>query len=132
MNELILLYCHETSGWLVFVRFLEEIEDIKRHCKINWPLEIAHRATYMWWLSAPFMSQLLGFYCWINQSRTDKIMMNRIERWTKLGYDQHYLMLFFVLISQQNKISITYLVVFLKKVGNCMHYVLNFFVLIKI
>ena len=30
MNERILLYYYETSGRLVFVRFLEEIEDTKK------------------------------------------------------------------------------------------------------
>ena len=30
MNEQILLYYYETSGQLVFVRFLEEIEDTKK------------------------------------------------------------------------------------------------------
>ena len=29
---------YDTSGSLVFVRFLEEIEDTKRHFEINWPL----------------------------------------------------------------------------------------------
>ena len=32
-NKRILLYCYETSGRLVFVRFLEEIEDTKTHFK---------------------------------------------------------------------------------------------------
>ena len=33
-NEQILLYYYETSGQLGFVRFLEEIEDTKRHFEI--------------------------------------------------------------------------------------------------
>ena len=37
MNEQIKLYYSDTSGWLVFVCFLEEIED-KNHFEINWPL----------------------------------------------------------------------------------------------
>ena len=37
-NEWILLYYYDTSGWLVFVRFLEEIDDHKNHFEINWPL----------------------------------------------------------------------------------------------
>ena len=40
--EGILLYYYETSGWLVSVRFLEEIEDTKkRHFEIIWPLGFA-------------------------------------------------------------------------------------------
>ena len=38
MNEKIRLYFYDTSGRLVFVRFLEEFEDTKRHFEINWPL----------------------------------------------------------------------------------------------
>ena len=30
MNERIQLYYYDNSGWLVFVRFLEEIEDTKK------------------------------------------------------------------------------------------------------
>ena len=30
MNERVLLYYYETSGWLIFIHFLEEIEDTKR------------------------------------------------------------------------------------------------------
>ena len=30
---------HDTSGRLVFVRFLEEIDNLKNHFKINWPLQ---------------------------------------------------------------------------------------------
>ena len=30
MNKQILLYFYGTSGWLVFIRFLEEIEDTKK------------------------------------------------------------------------------------------------------
>ena len=37
-NELILLYYYETSGRHVFICFLEEIEDTKKHFEIIWPL----------------------------------------------------------------------------------------------
>ena len=37
-NGRIRLYYYDTSGWLVFVCCLEEIEDTKRHFEINWPL----------------------------------------------------------------------------------------------
>ena len=37
-NERIRLYYYDTSGRLVFVRFLEEIDDPKNHFEINWPL----------------------------------------------------------------------------------------------
>ena len=33
------LYYYDTSGRLSFVRFLEEIDDPKKHFEINWPLE---------------------------------------------------------------------------------------------
>ena len=32
---------HDTSGWLVFLRFLEELKTQKRPFKINWPLMIS-------------------------------------------------------------------------------------------
>ena len=38
MNKQILLYYYETSGRLVFICFLEEIEDTKKHFEIIWPL----------------------------------------------------------------------------------------------
>ena len=38
-NERIRLYYYDTSGRLVFVHFLEEIDDPKNHFEINWPLE---------------------------------------------------------------------------------------------
>ena len=38
--EEIRLNYYDTSGRLVFVRFLEEFEDTKRHFEINWPLVI--------------------------------------------------------------------------------------------
>ena len=37
-NEWIWLYYYDTSGLLVFVHFLEEIEDSKKTFQINWPL----------------------------------------------------------------------------------------------
>ena len=45
-NERIRLYYYDTSGRLVFVRFLEEIEDAKKICfEINWPLTTQESAT---------------------------------------------------------------------------------------
>ena len=41
-NERILLYYYETSGRLVFIHFLEEIENTKRHFGIIWPLVLAY------------------------------------------------------------------------------------------
>ena len=38
-NERIIPYYYETSGRLVFVRFLEEIDNPKNPFEINWPLE---------------------------------------------------------------------------------------------
>ena len=39
-NEWIQLYYYDTTDRLVFVRFLEETEDMpKRYFEINWPLE---------------------------------------------------------------------------------------------
>ena len=35
------LYYYDISGRRVFIRFLEVIEDTKRHLEINWPLVIA-------------------------------------------------------------------------------------------
>ena len=56
MNEPILLYYYESSGRLVFVRFLEKIEDIKTTFWNNWPLaaqsaqKISYRSTYIQWI----------------------------------------------------------------------------------
>ena len=38
-NEKILLYYYGTSSRIVFVRFLGELNTLKRHFEINWPLE---------------------------------------------------------------------------------------------
>ena len=38
MNKRIRIYNYDASGPLVFVHFLEEFEDTKKHFKINWPL----------------------------------------------------------------------------------------------
>ena len=38
MNEWIRFYYYDTSSWLVFVRFLEELKTPERHFEINWPL----------------------------------------------------------------------------------------------
>ena len=38
--EQIRLYYYDTSGRVVFFRFLEEIEDTKKHFEINWPLAL--------------------------------------------------------------------------------------------
>ena len=45
-NKRIRLYYYDTSGRLVFVHFLEEIDDPKKHFEINWPLSyLAFRLT---------------------------------------------------------------------------------------
>ena len=41
-NKWILLYYYETSGWLVFVRFFEEIEDTKKTFR-NYPTFGGHK-----------------------------------------------------------------------------------------
>ena len=38
-NEQIRLYYYDTSGRLVFVRFLEEIDVPQKRFEINWPLQ---------------------------------------------------------------------------------------------
>ena len=38
-NEQILLYHYDTSGQLVFLRFLKKLKITKRHFEINWPLQ---------------------------------------------------------------------------------------------
>ena len=65
-NERIRLYYFDTSVRLVFVRFLEEIDDPKNHFEINWPLKkliliIFHEcarkySSHVWkvWLAYPF------------------------------------------------------------------------------
>ena len=37
---------YDTSGWLVFVSFLGEIEDTKKHFEIIWPLECKLKLKY--------------------------------------------------------------------------------------
>ena len=37
-NKTIMLHYYDTSGRIVFVRFLEELKTPKRHFEINWPL----------------------------------------------------------------------------------------------
>ena len=42
MNKRIQLYYYDTSGRLVFVHFLEEIEkNLKKHFEINWPFSVS-------------------------------------------------------------------------------------------
>ena len=53
MNEKIRLYYYDSSGRLVFVRFLGEIKDKKRHFEINWPLkEGGAWSSSAWWGSS--------------------------------------------------------------------------------
>ena len=40
MNKRIRLYYYDTSGQLIFVCFLEEIEPPKNRFEINWPLQL--------------------------------------------------------------------------------------------
>ena len=47
-NKRIWLYYYDTSGQLVFVRFLEEIDDTKKPFRNNWPLRAYCPNIYLW------------------------------------------------------------------------------------
>ena len=66
-NEQIRLHYYDTSGWLVFLRFLDEIEDTKKHFEINWPLLIQK---YFFVLQRISLARAL--YAVLNDQKTEK------------------------------------------------------------
>ena len=62
MNKWILLYYYETSGWLVFVRILEEIEDTKKTFWNYLTFKAYYSRKRNWWPQKT-ISKLTDLYC---------------------------------------------------------------------